>query len=88
VKKRVVLWGTGNLEFTGVFLIVMNHNDFGSPSLSLQSYSSFSVTKTQTNNPVNPDGLAHQLLTRTGWRGSFDWITASRDCSLGAVSSG
>ena len=51
VKKRLVVWRSGSLEFTGVFLNAMNHLDFSNPSLSLQSASSFGVTKTQGNSP-------------------------------------
>jgi hypothetical protein len=51
VKKKLVVWESGSLEFTGVSTNVMNHMDFANPSLSLQSASSFGVTKTQGNSP-------------------------------------
>ena len=51
VKKRLAVWETGSLEFSGIFYNVMNHLDFSSPSLSLQSATAFGVTKTQGNSP-------------------------------------
>ena len=51
VKKHVAVWQHASLEFTGVFLNVMNHLDFSSPSLNISSPTSFGVTKTQGNTP-------------------------------------
>ena len=51
IKKRLVLAERYSLEFSGVFENVMNHLDFASPSLSLQSPGSWGVTKTQGNTP-------------------------------------
>jgi hypothetical protein len=51
IKKKLAVWESGSLEFTGVILNAMNHLDFANPSLSLQSASSFGVTKTQGNSP-------------------------------------
>ena len=51
IRKRLRVWETGSLEFSGTFFNVMNHNDFSNPSLSINSASSFGVTKTQGNSP-------------------------------------
>jgi hypothetical protein len=51
VKKRVVVYEKYSLEFSGVFYNVLNHLDFATPSLSLQSPTSFGVIKTQGNSP-------------------------------------
>jgi hypothetical protein len=51
VKKRLVVYERYSLEFTGVFQNVMNHMEFANPSLSLESSSSWGVTKTQGNSP-------------------------------------
>ncbi|HEX4650485.1 MAG TPA: carboxypeptidase-like regulatory domain-containing protein [Granulicella sp.] len=51
VKKNLVVWETGSLEFSSVFYNVMNHLDFANPSLSILSPTSFGVTKTQGNSP-------------------------------------
>jgi hypothetical protein len=51
VKKRVVVWEKVSMEFTGVFTNVMNHLDFASPSMSLQSTTNWGTTKTQGNAP-------------------------------------
>jgi hypothetical protein len=51
IKKKIVVWGKDSLELSGVFYNVMNHLDFTSPSLSINSSSSFGVTKTQGNSP-------------------------------------
>jgi hypothetical protein len=51
IKKKLAVWESGSLEFTGVLLNAMNHLDFSNPSLSLQSSSAFGVTKTQGNSP-------------------------------------
>jgi hypothetical protein len=51
IKKKLVVWESGSLEFTGVMLNAMNHLDFANPSLSLQSATAFGVTKTQGNSP-------------------------------------
>jgi hypothetical protein len=45
-----------SLELSGVFENVMNHLDFANPSLSLQSTSSWGVTKTQGNSPRQIQG--------------------------------
>ncbi len=51
IKKRLVVYKQYSLELTGVFENVMNHLDFANPSLSLESVSSWGVTKTQGNTP-------------------------------------
>jgi hypothetical protein len=51
VKKNVIVYERYSLELSGVFENVMNHLDFANPSLSLQSTSSWGVTKTQGNSP-------------------------------------
>jgi hypothetical protein len=51
VKKKLVVHEKYSLEVTGVFENVLNHLDFANPSLSLQSTSSWGVTKTQGNTP-------------------------------------
>jgi hypothetical protein len=51
VKKKVMVWEKASLELSGTFFNFMNHMDFASPSLSIQSASSFGVTKTQGNSP-------------------------------------
>jgi hypothetical protein len=51
IKKRVVVFHQYALELSGVFYNVMNHMDFSSPSLSLQSSTAWGVTKTQGNSP-------------------------------------
>jgi hypothetical protein len=51
IKKRLTIYRKYSLEFSGVFQNVMNHLDFANPSLSLQSSSSWGVTKTQGNLP-------------------------------------
>ena len=51
VKKNLMVWETGSLEFSSVFYNVMNHLDFANPSLSILSPTSFGVTKTQGNSP-------------------------------------
>jgi hypothetical protein len=48
IKKRLTIYRKYSLEFSGVF---QNHLDFANPSLSLQSSSSWGVTKTQGNLP-------------------------------------
>jgi hypothetical protein len=56
VKKRLVVHEKYSLEVSGAFENVMNHLDFANPSLSLQSSSSFGVTKTQGNSPRQIQG--------------------------------
>ena len=51
IKKNLVVFEKFSLEATGVFLNVMNHNDFANPSLSLQSTTNWGTTKTQGNTP-------------------------------------
>ncbi len=51
VKKDVLLFERFNLEATGVFLNVLNHNEFSNPSLSYQSLTNFGTSKTQGNTP-------------------------------------
>ncbi len=51
VKKRMIVWEKASLEFTGVFMNVMNHVDFSNPSLSLQSTGNWGTIKTQGNAP-------------------------------------
>ena len=51
VKKSLIVRERTSLEFTGVFFNVMNHLDFGNPSMSIASPSSWGVTKTQGNSP-------------------------------------
>jgi hypothetical protein len=51
IKKRITVLEKYSLEFSGVFQNVMNHLDFANPSVSLQSASSWGVTKTQGNSP-------------------------------------
>jgi hypothetical protein len=51
IKKKLVVWESGSMEFTGVLLNAMNHNDFANPTVSLGSSSSFGVVKTQGNSP-------------------------------------
>ncbi len=51
VKKDIAVFEKFNIEATGVFLNVLNHNEFANPSLSLQSLTNFGVTKTQGNTP-------------------------------------
>ena len=51
IKKKLVVFEKYSVELTGVFQNVMNHLDFSNPSLSLQSTSSWGVTKTQGNQP-------------------------------------
>jgi hypothetical protein len=56
VKKRLVVREKYSLELSGVSVNVMNHLDFANPSLSLQSTSSWGVTKTQGNAPRTIEG--------------------------------
>jgi len=56
IKKRLVVHDRYSLELSGVFENVMNHLDFANPSLSLQSTSSWGVTKTQGNSPRQIQG--------------------------------
>ena len=51
IKKSLRIYEKYSLEFTGVLQNVMNHLDFASPSLSLQSTTNWGVTKTQGNAP-------------------------------------
>jgi Carboxypeptidase regulatory-like domain len=51
VRKKVVVWEKINMEFYGISTNVMNHLDFASPSMSLQSTTNWGTTKTQGNNP-------------------------------------
>jgi hypothetical protein len=51
VKKKLLVRERASLELTGVFFNLMNHLDFGNPSLSIASPTSFGVTKTQGNSP-------------------------------------
>jgi hypothetical protein len=51
IKKKLAVYEKYSLELTGVFQNVMNHLDFATPSLSLQSSNSWGVTKTQGNTP-------------------------------------
>jgi len=51
VKKKLVVWESGSMEFTGVIENALNHMDFANPSLSIASASSFGVTKSQGNSP-------------------------------------
>jgi hypothetical protein len=51
IKKRITVFEKYSVELSGVFQNVMNHLDFASPSLSLQSSASWGVTKTQGNQP-------------------------------------
>jgi hypothetical protein len=53
VKKNVTIFERYKLELTGVFLNVLNHNDFANPTLSTVSSSStsFGVVKAQGNLP-------------------------------------
>ncbi|WP_220464940.1 carboxypeptidase-like regulatory domain-containing protein [Granulicella sp. 5B5] len=51
VKKGVQIWHKTNLELSGTFLNVMNHNDFSNPSFSINSSAAFGVTKTQVSTP-------------------------------------
>ena len=51
IRKKLRVWETGSVELSGTFFNVMNHNDFSSPSLSINSATSFGVTKTQGNSP-------------------------------------
>ncbi len=56
VKKSLMVHEKYNVELSGVFENVMNHLDFANPSLSLQSASSWGVTKTQGNMPRQIQG--------------------------------
>jgi hypothetical protein len=56
VKKRLAVHERYSLEISGVFENVMNHLDFADPSLSLESASSWGVTKTQGNTPRQIQG--------------------------------
>jgi hypothetical protein len=53
VKKDLTIFERYKMEFTGVFLNVLNHNDFANPSISTVSSSStsFGVVKAQGNSP-------------------------------------
>jgi hypothetical protein len=51
VRKKLVVWERGSLEFSGTFLNFLNHMDFSNPSLSLQSSANWGTTKTQGNSP-------------------------------------
>jgi hypothetical protein len=51
IKKKLVVYKQYSLELSGVFQNVMNHLDFANPSLSLQSSTSWGVSKTQGNAP-------------------------------------
>jgi hypothetical protein len=51
IKKNLVVWEKGSLEFSGIMYNVMNHLDFSNPSLSIASPTSFGVTKSQGNSP-------------------------------------
>ena len=51
VKKDIAVFERFSVEATGVFMNVLNHNEFTNPSLSLQSLTNFGVTKTQGNSP-------------------------------------
>jgi hypothetical protein len=50
-KKRLIVHERYSVEISAVFENVMNHLDFANPSLSLESPSSWGVTKTQGNTP-------------------------------------
>jgi hypothetical protein len=51
VKKKITVFEKYSVEFSGVVQNVMNHLDFANPSLSLQSATSWGVSKTQGNSP-------------------------------------
>jgi hypothetical protein len=51
IRKKVMVWEKANLELSGTFFNFMNHLDFSSPSLSINSSTAFGVTKTQGNTP-------------------------------------
>jgi hypothetical protein len=51
IKKKVVIYEKYSLEFSGVFFNALNHLDFGTPSLSLQTPTSWGVIKSQGNTP-------------------------------------
>lgn len=51
IRKKVMVWEKASLELSGTFFNVMNHMDFSSPSLNINSSTAFGVTKTQGNNP-------------------------------------
>jgi hypothetical protein len=51
IKKKVMVWEKASVELSGTFFNFMNHMDFASPSLSLQSSTAFGTTKTQGNSP-------------------------------------
>jgi hypothetical protein len=51
VKKKLLVYEKYSLELSGVLTNVMNHLDFANPTVSLQSTSSWGVTKTQGNTP-------------------------------------
>lgn len=51
VRKKLVIYEKYTIEASGIFINALNHLDFSNPSLSLQSPTSFGVTKTQGNSP-------------------------------------
>ena len=51
VRKTVRVWEKASVELSGTFFNFMNHMDFASPSLSLQSTANWGTTKTQGNTP-------------------------------------
>jgi hypothetical protein len=46
-----MVWEKASVELSGTFFNFMNHLDFASPSLSLQSTANWGTTKTQGNTP-------------------------------------
>ena len=51
IRKTLRVWEKTSLEFSGTFNNFLNHLDFSSPNLTLQTPSSWGVTKTQGNSP-------------------------------------
>ena len=74
VRKQLVVYEKYSMELTGVFQNVMNHLDFANPSLSLQSASSWGVSKTQGNSPrLIQMGLRAYFLTLDPSRLTLDF---------------
>ncbi len=51
VRKNVRVFERVSLEFSGIILNVLNHNDFSSPNLTIATPASFGVITTQGNTP-------------------------------------
>jgi hypothetical protein len=51
VRKNIKITERVSTEFQFLFLNVLNHNQFGDPTLNVQSTASWGVLNTQGNNP-------------------------------------